>query len=474
MIEPKTGGYVTTITTTQRARSARGITTISSADRILAVAASGTLLVLAVFSAAVTSVGDSSRELHAGIAGDTWTLSGMSLGLATALLTVGAIADEHGRRRVLIWSSALLALGGAVGAVAPSASVLIAARILQGAAGAGVLAASLGLIGHAFPAGAARTHAAAVWGAAVGAGIALGPLAGAGIDAAGGWRSSYWVEALAAAALILAARRLSESRSDSPRPLDPLGAATLAAAMGSLTGGLVQGRSSWSSPITVALLAVGVMLLLAFVAIERGRRHPIVELRLFSEPLFVASITGALFTGLAVIGLMSFSAPFMERALHIGVVGSALVLATWSGTSMLTSLAARRLPAQIPANLRLSVGLALTAGGELALTGIGAGSSWRAFVPGLVVAGIGSGFANAALGRLAVESVPRNRVGMGSGANNTARYLGGAAGIALVVAIASAGGDLVSGWDRAALVCAILCGVGAVIAALCRPRAVRT
>jgi MFS family permease len=456
-----------------RARPTSAARERSEAGTTLAVAAAGTLLVLAVFSAAVTSVGDSGRALHTGIAGNTWTLSGMSLGLAVALLSVGAIADEHGRRRVLIWSTAVLAGGGALAAVAPDAAVLIAARIVQGIAGAGVLTASLGMIGHAFPAGPGRTHAAAVWGAALGAGIALGPLVGAGIDAAAGWRGSYWVEALAAAALIPAARRLSESRSDTPRPLDPAGAATLAAAMGSLTAGLVQGRTSWSSPATVALIAAGLGLLVAFVGIERRVRHPMVELRLFSQPLFVASIIGALFTGLAVIGLMSFSAPFMERALHIGVVGSALVLATWSGTSMVTSLAAHRLPDRIPVHLRLAGGLALTAAGELALTGVGAASTWRVFVPGLVIAGVGSGIANAALGRLAVESVPRDRVGMGSGANNTARYLGGAAGIALVVALASTGGDQVSGWDRAALVSAILCFVGAVIAALCRPRALR-
>jgi sugar phosphate permease len=93
------------------------------------------------------------------------------------------------------------------------------------------------------------------------------------------------------------------------------------------------------------------------------------------------------------------------------------------------------------------------------------------------VAGVGSGIANAALGRLAVESVPRERAGMGSGASNTARYLGGAAGVALVVAIASvhatgagAGPGLVRGWDTAALASAGLCAVGALIAALCGRR----
>jgi hypothetical protein len=172
----------------------------------------------------------------------------------------------------------------------------------------------------------------------------------------------------------------------------------------------------------------------------------------------------------------------MQRALHLSVFGSAAVLVAWSGTSMVVSLTARRLPDRVTAQARLATGLALTAGGELALTGIGSGSSASQLIPGLALAGIGSGLANAALGKLAVESVPRDRVSMGSGANNTARYLGGAAGIALVVAVASAGGGaggsggagaLSGGWDRAALVSAGLCALGALIAATARARRVR-
>jgi hypothetical protein len=149
----------------------------------------------------------------------------------------------------------------------------------------------------------------------------------------------------------------------------------------------------------------------------------------------------------------------------------------WSGTSTVVALGARRLPGGLRAHARLAIGLGLTAAGEVALTGLGTGSSWVRLVPGLAVAGVGSGLANAALGRLAVESVPAERAGVGSGANNTARYSGGAAGVAVVVAVVSAargaGTDtahgLVNGWNAATLVCACLCTLGALIAARCRP-----
>ena len=453
-----------------RARSRTGHT---EASRTLWVTASATLLVLAVFSAVVTTVGDSVRTLHGDVSSQTWTLSGMSLGLAATLLTVGALADDFGRRRVLVLSSALLVLTSALGAVAPSIDALIAARILQGVAGAGVLAAALGAIGHAFPTGHRRALATSVWGSAVGAGIAIGPLAGGALAASLGWRSSFWLEAVAAAALIPAAAGIEESRAGSRRSLDLSGAAALALAMAGLTAGLVEGRQSWSAPATIVPLVAGALFLAAFVAIELRKREPLLELGRFSNPLFVASLTGALFTGLAVIGLMSFTPLLLQRGLHVSVIGSAAVLAAWSGTSMSVALATRRLLGRRNAASVVVLGFAISAAAEFALAGLTVGSSWTRLLPGLVILGIGSGLVNASLGRLALESVPRERLGMGSGANNTARYLGGAAGVALVVALVTGGGGaasgLLAGWNTAVVVCGALCLLAALIAAACRP-----
>lgn len=329
----------------------------------LAVAAMGTLLVLGDFSAVVTTVGETSRSLGAGASGQTWALSGMSLGLASALLTVGALADDLGRRRVLVGSAAALAAASALAALAGDTAVFVAARVLQGIAGAGVIAAGLAAIGHAFPAGAPRTHATGVWGAALGAGIAIGPLAGATLAAALGWRSGYWLQAAGAAALVPAAATISESRAHTPRPVDLPGLVALAGGMASATAGLVEGRSGWTSAATVALLAGGAVLLGAFAAIELRRHAPMVDLRLLGQAPFVASVSGALFTGLAIVGLMSYSATFYQRALGIGVIGSAGVLGAWSATSIVAALGARRLPAGVPSHVRLAIGLALAGAG---------------------------------------------------------------------------------------------------------------
>ena len=146
---------------------------------------------------------------------------------------------------------------------------------------------------------------------------------------------------------------------------------------------------------------------------------------------------------------------------------------------MVVAILARRLLGAVHSYAALAIGLALCAIGEFALSGLGTGSSWAALVPGLAIAGIGSGLANPSLGRLAVESVPRERAGLGSGSNNTARYIGGAAGVALVVLLVSTGGSaearaqLLSGWDLATIVCGALCLLGAADRGLVRPRARR-
>ena len=457
---------------TRDTRSITGPTTSSPGhpSQTLSIAASGTALVMAVFAAFVVNVGDSVRSFHAGVAGEAWGLSGMSLGLAAALLTAGALADDLGHRRVLRCSAGLLAGASALGALTPSMEILVAARVLQGVAGGGIVAAGLGSIGRAFPSGTARTRATAVWGASVGAGVTVGPLAGAGLATAVGWRAGFWLDAAAAAAVMTAAATLTESRTNTKPRLDLPGITTLGAAMTFLTAALVETRHGWSASTTLALFAGAALMLAAFAAVELRSRRPMLDPHLLAKPQFLASISGAVFTGLAVVGLMSYAPALMQQSLHISVIGSAAVLATWSATSMVVALAAGSLPVRLEARTRLLIGLALAAVGELALTGLGTGTSWTRLVPGLFVTGLGTGVVNAALGRIAVESVPRGRVGMGSGANNTARYLGGAAGAALIVSIASAGGahGLIDGWNIAALVSAGLSAVGVAIVASCR------
>jgi MFS family permease len=439
----------------------------------LAVAAAGTLLVLVAFTTPLTTLTSTAAALGAGPGAQAWVLSSMSLGAAAGLLSSGAIGDDYGRRRTFLAGALLLAGSSVLGALAPTALVLVIARVLQGLGGAAMLACGLGLIGHAFPAG--RARATGVWGAALGAGVAVGPIMAAGLDAIGGWRLPYLLTALAAVALAASGRALmSESRAANPRPVDAAGTLLIGLGLAALMAGLVEGRTGWNQLPVIVLLALGLALVVAFVAVERRITHPMFDLALLRRPDFLGATVAALAAGAGILALSTAVPTLIERGLGEGAVLASIVLLAWSATSVVTALGARWLT--VSPRAQLVAGLVGVAAGQLALVGLDPGSSIGRLLPGLLVAGAANGVLNAALGRQAVASVPAERAAMGSGANNTARYVGSAIGIAFVTVLvthagaASGAAGVVSGWNVAVLVTAAFSLLGALAVLLARER----
>jgi len=281
-----------------------------------------------------------------------------------------------------------------------------------------------------------------------------------------------------AALLVAVAARLlvDESRSHQPRGLDIWGAVLLAAGMSSLLAALVEGREGWARSEVIGLFVAAVVLLALFVEVESRGASSMLDLSLLREPAFAAATVAAFATGAGAIALLAYMSGFLGAALGITPTGAALLLLAWSLTSVVTALLARHIPAHVPGRVQLGVGLIAVAIGQFALFGVNEDSTWLKFVPGLLFAGIASGVVNAALGREAVASVPPGRGGMGSGANNTARYVGAALGVTVVAVLAARPGpgsptaDLIHGWNVAAIVTAVISVVGGLVVLACRPR----
>ncbi|QCB50094.1 MFS transporter [Rhodococcus sp. PAMC28707] len=442
--------------------------------RSLTIAALGTLLTLVAFTSPLATINSTAATLGSDAAGKTWILSSMSIGLSAALLTTGTLADDFGRRRTFVFGVLVLAVASVVCAVSPNTVIFVLARVLQGLGGAAVIASSLGIIAHTHPAGPRRAHASGVWGASLGAGIALGPLLVATLDRLATWRDAYWLVAVAGALLAVAAHRfVRESTSDTPRGLDPAGALLLAFGLSALLAALVEGRQGWVRPLPLILFAVSAVLLIVFVVVEYRSRAAMLDLKLFTQPAFVAATVAAVVTGAGIIALMSFMSGFLGNAYNIDALGAALLLFAWSATSVVTALLARRIPARVTGSVQLAAGLIGVAIGQLAMLGLSVDSTWPRLLPGLLFAGIASGVLNAALGREAVASVPAGRAGMGSGANNTARYVGSAVGVTVVAVLAvprgtSSPAALVEGWNSAVLFTSAVSVVGALVVLLCR------
>ncbi|WP_431989476.1 MFS transporter [Streptomyces albogriseolus] len=435
----------------------------------LALTSAATAVALMTYTAPIVTLPATAAALHTPLSAQAWLLNGTPLGLAAVLLVAGSLADDYGRRRVFVWGTLALGVTTALGALATGTWLFTLARIAQGAASAALLASSLGLIVHAFPTAAGRLRATGVWGAFVTGGIAVGPLLAAGIP---NWRTVYGV--LGAAALLIAllgTRALTESRSPRGGRPDFAGAATFGPALVSLVAALTLGRDGWLRAPVWLLLGAAAVLLAGFALVERRTATPMIDLSLLRHRGFLASSVGGLFTGLSVIGLFSFLPAVLQRVLGMSAMDTALLSLLWAGLAFVVALQARRLAGRIPTRVQLALAFALHAVGVITMLGaVDAGSTAR-FVPGMMIAGVGSGLLNAALPLLAVESVPAARAAMGSGAQQTLRYIGSCAGVSLTIAVAtSSSGGPARGTDIAMWVSAVLALVAAVAVLALRER----
>ena len=442
--------------------------TTTPQDRLLPLVAGGTALVLVTYVTPMANLPATAADLGAGAGARAWILSSMSVGLAGALLAAGVLGDTFGRRRAYVLGLGALALGALLCAVAQEPLLFVAARVLQGVGGAAVMACGLALLAHGFAPGRARVHATSVWGASVGLGIATGAVLAAALDVGTGWRETYAVVTVLALALLAPSRHgLPESAAAHARRIDVPGLALLVAALTLIVSALTQGRSGVDAA-TVVLGALALVALVGFVLVETRVRTPLVEPGLLGNRRFRSATTGSLVQGLGIIGMSSYVPAVAQLGLGSGLWAASLPVVAWAATSVVTSVGVRHLPHPLEGPFPTAVLLVLLAVGELTGYGLAAESSpWRLVVP-MVLCGIPTGMLNAVLGREAVASVPADRAAMGSGANNTARYLGAAVGITLFVTVATHAGDgVVAGWNVAVLVATgiTLLGAAAVAAA---------
>lgn len=441
----------------------------------LAVTAAATTVTLMTYAAPMVTLSDTAATLGTPLSAQAWLLNGTPLGLAALLLVTGSLADDYGRRRTFLAGTFALGLTTALAALAHTTLLFTLARVAQGAASAAILTSSLGLLAHAYPAGPGRIRAMGVWGASVSGGIAVASPFSGGLAALADWRLPYAVLGLLALAVAAASpRALSESRAPRTGRPDLAGALTLGLAMVALLAALTLGRDGWLRAPVGGLLLAAVLLTAVFAYVERRSAAPLIDLGLLRRPPFLAATAGGLFTGFSVIGLFSYLPTLLQAANGLSAMHAAWLFAFWSGVSLLVALQAKRLAGRVPARRQLAVGFALHAVALLTMLGAVAADSWVRLLPGLLLSGVGSGLLNAALPLLAVESVPADRAAMGSGANNTARYLGSAAGVALMIAAATASGsspdELAHGADVALVVSAGLAVVAAVSVVLLRER----
>ncbi|UZN04870.1 DHA2 family efflux MFS transporter permease subunit [Cellulomonas sp. S1-8] len=415
-------------------------------------------------------------ELSASLEQLQWMVNAYTLAFASLMIAAATLGDRWGRRRVFVGGIAVFALASVASALATTAEMLIAARAVQGAGAAAVMPLSLTLLAAAVPA-ARRAMAIGVWGAVSGMGIALGPVVGGAVVDGLSWQAIFWINVpVAIVAVPLVLRALPESHGRRQR-LDLRGLALAATGVLATVWAIVRaGDHGWDSGPVVGGLVLGVALLVAFVRHEGRTTDPLVPLRLFRIRSFAVANASVVPFSVGVFGLVFLLSQYLQIGLGHSALEAGLRTLPWTAAPMLVAPLAGALAPRLGVRPLLATGLALQAAG-LAWLGllVGDATTYAGLVPGLVLAGVGMGLTFAPSATAVLADVAGADHGTASSVNATLREVGGALGIAVLVAVFRAGGGELTpdafavGLRPAALVAAAVVATGAVVA-LAMPR----
>ena len=289
-----------------------------------------------------------------------WVIDAYALTLAALLLTSGSLADLLGRRRIFASGLVIFSAASLLCGVAQSPLMLNLSRAVQGIGGAMMFATSLALFGNAYR-GRDRGIAFGVWGAVTGAAVSIGPVIGGALTDALSWRWIFLVNVpIGVVALALTLSKVGESRDLRGARLDIPGFVTFSAALGLLVFGLIESsRKGWGSAVVEASMIASVVLIAAFVMVERRRRAPMLDLSLFRRPAFDGASIVAFTLSASIFAMFLYLTLYLQNILGLSPLGAGLRLLTLSGAILVTSFVAGRLTTVAPVRLLMGAGLAL-------------------------------------------------------------------------------------------------------------------
>ncbi|WP_428950087.1 MFS transporter [Streptomyces sp. cg35] len=371
-----------------------------------------------------------------------WIINLYTLTLAALLLPLGALGDRIGRKPMLLAGLGVFGVAGAVAGLAPSAEVMLAARLLSGVGAAMIMPVTLAVITSTFPEE-ERGRAIGVWTGVAGGGGVLGMFLSAALVDVADWRWLFVLPvALAVVAFAMTHRSVPNSREKSGRSYDTVGALTSVVAVVGLIFVLQEGpERGWTAPVTLGALVVGIVAAVGFVAWEVHRRDAaLLDVRLFRA----RGPAGGSVTLLVVFGVQAgifvVLFPFFQAVLGWSGLLSTLALMPMAVLMMMSSGLAPKLAARTGPRATMALGILLAGAGLglLAVT-VSVDGGYPSVLPGMLAMGIGMGLSMTPSTEAITGALPRERQGVASALNDVTREFGTALGVALLGALVSAG-----------------------------------
>lgn len=361
---------------------------------------------------------------------------------AGLLLLGGRIADVLGGRRVFFAGLLIYIAASILCALAPSGEVLIAGRALQGIGAAVVTPSALSIVVGLYPDGKERARALGIWGAVSGAGSLLGVVLGGVVTQILGWQSVFWIPVPISVAVGIVVLLSVAPTHPQPGRFDAPGALTITLGVTAMALGMISApENGWGSPLTLAALAIGIILLGAFVIVEKNSQQPLVPLGYLRKSNIVVANSVMLLVGGATVSMFFFLPQFQQGELGMTPALTGLSQLAIAVMIIVASLVAPALARLLGSARALSTALLLLVGGLLWLTFDQTASGFSASLLGaFLLIGIGIGLSGVYATTIAVRDGVAGETGLLSGLINASRQLGGAIGLAALVGVATISG----------------------------------
>jgi EmrB/QacA subfamily drug resistance transporter len=411
----------------------------------------------------------------------TWVVNAYTLTFGGFLLLGGRLADLMGRRKMFMLGLVVFSLASLAGGLAQSEPWLIAARAVQGMGAAIVSPAALSIITTTFAEGAERNRALGVWGSVAGAGGAAGVLLGGVLTSGLSWRWVLFVNVpIGVVCVLLSPRLLLESHAEAEtRSFDIPGAVTVTAGLALLVYALVNAvNAGWGSSETLLLIAGALVLLTAFLVIERRSRAPLMPFSIFRLRTLRGADTIALLIGMSLFSMFFFISLYMQQVLHYSALKAGVSYLPLAVAIILSAGAASVAVTRFGFKPVLLAGLLFVAGGLYWFSRVpGTGGTFAGDILGpSILAAVGLGLSFVPVTIAAVTGTKPQEAGLASGLVNTAQQVGGALGLAILASVANSRTNsvlhagqhnlaiaLTKGFERAFLVGAGFARAGAVL-----------
>ena len=377
------------------------------------------------------------QDLHASVGEGQWLLTANILPLAALMVFGGRLGDLFGMRRVFVFGAIVFAVSTTAMGASQDMSWAIAARAVQGAGAALMMPTALAIVSAVYPA----ERKGAALGILAGASAffaALGPVLGGALTSVD-WRLVFFLNVPLAVLAVLVTLRATpalEPDPDATRDLDLPGVTTFALAIGALVFGLSQGPSEgWGAPGVVIPLAIGVALVPAFVWIERRAANPMIDFSLFRHQNFLAANISQALAGMVELGLGFLTPFFLLLVVGVSPLTAGLALIPATVPIILAGPLAGKAFDRFGGRWPLVIGFLVLAASGIVLAISVSSESAVALIPGLLLQGIGLGIVLTVNDPTGLTAVPDDASGEAAGMINTSEQMGGAIGIAALVAI---------------------------------------